>query len=144
MKKILTATLLFAGILFISSCKKDTPAATDARDKFVGTWAGTQRILIPGLGVDYSDNVSEPFTKSSSNSNQIIIDGTQTANVNGNSYTYDQFTITDTDPTLGTIVMIVNGTGTINGSNIIESGTLSTVIQGQTYNGTWSGNLVKQ
>ena len=144
MTKNAISILLILGVILFSSCKKDTPAATDARDKFVGTWSGTQRIVIPGLGIDNSSTVSEPYTKSTTNSNQIIIDGTETANVNGNSYTYNEFTITDTDPTLGTIVMIVNGTGTINGSNIVESGTLSTVIQGQTYNGTWSGNLVKQ
>lgn len=143
MKKNLFALLLLVGVV-LSSCSKDTPAVTDARDKFVGTWSGTQRIIIPDLGLDNSDNVSEVHTKSTSNSNQIIIDGSQTANVNGNSYTYNQFTVTENDPTLGTIMLIFNGNGTINGSNIIESGTLSTVIQGQTYNGTWSSNLVKQ
>ena len=143
MKKNLLFLLLVLGVTF-SSCKKDTPVVTDNRDKFVGTWNGTININIPDLLINSSENISEDYTKSSSNSNQIVIDASQTANVNGNSYTYNEFTETIDDPTYGTIVFIFNGTGTINGSNIIESGTVSTVIQGQTYNGTWSSNLVIQ
>ena len=134
--------LLVLGVAF-SSCKKDTPVV-DVRDKFVGTWNGTQNITIPDLSINSSDFYSEVYSKSTSNTNQIIINSDQTASVNGNSYTYNQFTETTTDPTYGTIVFIFNGIGTINGTNIIESGTVSTIIQGQSYNGTWSGNLVKQ
>lgn len=144
MKKNLLALLLIVGVVF-SSCKKEDPVTpTDARDKFVGTWNGTQTIVISGLGINSSDAVSETHAKSSTNANQIIIDGSLIANVNGNSYTYNQFTETITDPTLGTVVFIFNGTGTINGTNIVETGTVSTIVQGQSYNGTWSTNLVKQ
>lgn len=139
--------MLFLGSALLFSCKKDSPAATvatDQRDKFVGTWKGNQTINIPDLNVNNTDLVNEVFSKSSSSQNQIIIDGTQTANVNNNSYTYNEFTQVVNDPSLGDIVIIVNGTGTANGSNITESGVLYTVIQGVTYNGTWSSNLVKQ
>ena len=145
MKKNLLSLLLIIGVVF-SSCKKDDPVVpTDPRDKFVGTWSGTYSVVIPGLGINYSDIATVAYTKSSTNANQIIIDTDQTANVNGNSYTYNQFTETQNDPTLGTVVFIFNGVGSINGTtNITESGTVSTIIQGQTYNGTWSGNMVKQ
>ena len=143
MKKNLLSLLLVLGVLF-TSCKKDSPAVTDNRDKFVGTWNGTQRIVIPDLAVDYSQNISGEDISLSSSSNQIVIDFSKTAIVNGNSYTYNQFTETTTDPTYGDIIIIFNGTGTINGSNIVEGGTCNTIIQGQTFNGTWSGNLVKQ
>lgn len=139
--------MLFVGSALLFSCKKDSPTtttATDARDKFVGTWSGNQTVVIPDLSINSTDLVSELITKSSSSQNQIIIDGTQTANVNSNSYTYNQFTEVINDPNVGDIVLIINGTGTVNGSNIIESGVLYTIVQGVTYNGTWSSNLVKQ
>ena len=146
MKKNMLFLMLFVGSALLFSCKKDSPAsttATDPRDKFVGTWSGNVRIQFPSLTYDETSNDSHVITKSTLNSNQIIIDG-ETANVNGNSYTYVEFTQTEQDATYGTIVETYNGVGTLNGSNLIESGTVVGVVQGVSVNGTWSSNLVKQ
>lgn len=66
------------------------------------------------------------------------------ANVSGNSYTYVQFTEIQQDPTYGAVTITLNGVGTLNGSNLTESGTFTTIVQGTSLDGTWSSNLVKQ
>lgn len=148
MKKNMLFLILFAGSALLFSCKKDSPAtstATDARDKFVGTWSGSHNERVPDLSIDETSQSSFTIVKHPINSNQIIIDDTQIANVNGNSYTYVQFNITETDPSTGLdILATYNGTGTLNGTNLVESGTMSILSVGTTFNGTWSSNLVKQ
>jgi hypothetical protein len=144
MKKLFLFALCATTLMF-SSCKKDDPVtpAVDPRDKFVGSWSGNFSISIPNLSISESGQTVVSISKSGSNSSQIIVDG-NSANVNGNSYSYNQFTETINDPDLGDIVLLINGIGTLNGSNLNESGTVSTVIQGTTFNGTWSTSLVKQ
>ena len=142
MKKNLLSLLLVIGVL-LSSCKKDSPAVTDARDKFVGNYQGTFVFQYSG-DTPNSSTDTHTISKSTSNSNQIIIDGDLVANVNGNSYTYVQFTQIQQDPTYGAVTITLNGVGTLNGSNLIESGTFTTIIQGTALDGTWSSNLVKQ
>jgi uncharacterized protein YdeI (BOF family) len=124
------------------SCKKDTPVV-DARDKFVGSYQGTFQFQYSG-DTPNSSTDTHTISKSTSNSNQIIIDGDIVANVNGNSYTYVQFTEIQQDPTYGAVSITLNGVGTLNGSNLTESGTFTTIIQGTALDGTWSSNLVKQ
>lgn len=145
MKKNSLILMLLAAVMMTSSCKKEK--VVDARDQFVGSWSGNGNFTIPDLQINYSDVSAQTITKNSSNSNQInISDASEShvASVNGNSYTYSEYTATVEDPTLGTMVWIINGIGTINGSNILESGTVRTVIQGSTYYGTWTSNMVKQ
>ena len=142
MKKNLFAILLLVGVV-LTSCSKDTPAVTDARDKFVGDFQGTFQYQFTGSPSQSSTN-THTITKSSTNSNQIIIDGTQVANVNGNSYTYVQFTEVQQDPTYGAVTITFNGVGTLNGSNLNESGTISMIVQGTQLDGSWSSNMVKQ
>ena len=141
MKKNLIFLLLVLGVTF-SSCKKDTPVV-DARDKFVGSYQGTFQFQYSG-DTPNSSTDTHTISKSTSNSNQIIIDGDIVANVNGNSYTYVQFTEIQQDPTYGAVSITLNGVGTLNGSNLTESGTFTTIIQGTALDGTWSSNLVKQ
>jgi hypothetical protein len=140
MKKFFLFAFCAVALIF-TSCKKED--AVDPRDKFVGNWSGNFNFSIPELSINESTTWDSPISKSGSNSNQIIVDG-NSANVNGNSYTYNQFTISEDIPNLGVVVFLFNGIGTLNGSNLNESGTVSTVIQGTTYSGTWSTNLVKQ
>jgi hypothetical protein len=137
-------TLIFAALFFVS-CKKDDAPTTpvDARDKFVGTWIGTYRTQFPALSIDETTNDTTTIIKSTTNASQILVDDL-VANVNGNSYTYVQYTETFEDPTIGTVVYTMNGNGTLTGSNLVQSGTLSLVAQGTTYPGSWSSNLVKQ
>ncbi len=145
MKKISLFLLMSIATLMFVSCKKEsTPVTpTDARDKFVGNWSGTMHFIIPTLAVDQTSNETHSIIKSSTNSNQILVDSIP-ANINGNSFTYVQYTETYDDPTLGTVVYTLNGVGTLNGSNLTESGTLNMVAQGISYPGSWSTNMVKQ
>jgi len=43
-----------------------------------------------------------------------------------------------------TVVIEMDGSGTLNGNVITESGTVTYSFGGQTYNGTWSGTMTKQ
>lgn len=144
MKKYLTLSVILTFVLIVgSSCKKES-APVDARDKFVGTWKGTVTLKIPSLSIDQSESTTQAISKSSSTQNQIVFDGSAKASVNGNGYTYNEWTETVTDPSVGTIIFIFNGTGSISGSVITESGTVKTTILGTTYSGTWSSILNKQ
>jgi hypothetical protein len=80
MKKNLFALLLLVGVV-LSSCSKETPI--DARDKFVGDFQGTFQYQFTG-SASQSSTSTHTIIKSSTNSNQIIIDGDLVANVNGN------------------------------------------------------------
>ena len=145
MKKIsLLLSLAVASLIFVS-CKKDDAPSTpvDARDKFVGTWIGTYLTQIPSLSVADTTSDTTVIIKSTTNSNQILIDSLP-ANVNGSSYTYVQYSETFEDPTVGTVVYTLNGSGTLSGSNLVETGTLNFLVQGTSIPGTWSSNLIKQ
>lgn len=72
MKKNLLSLLLVLGVLF-TSCKKESPAV-DPRDKFVGNYQGTFIYQYSG-DTPNSSTETHSISKSSSNSNQIIIDG---------------------------------------------------------------------
>lgn len=128
-------------IFLFAACSKE--AQTDDREKFVGTWDATITVSMPSVGLNESDQYTLDISKSTENEKKIIVD-TYSANVSGSSYTYDQFTETYTDPTFGPVTFIFNGTGSISGSTINESGTLKTTIQGVQYNGTWTRTLKKK
>ena len=141
--KMFLGTLLLVS-LFIS-CKKE---ATDNRPQFVGTWNGTNSMIVSGLNSNTSNAVSITIAEGTGNSNQIILTQTgstvaRTAVVNGNSYKYDEYTGTTSLGDL-TISMKINGTGTLNGNVISESGTVTITVAGVDYPGTWSSTLNKQ
>ena len=140
-------TLLVAFMLIsIVSCKKeDTKTPIDEREKFVGTYKGNTNITIPDPDIDINETFPNTFsiTKSSTNPKQLIVDG-EIANVSGSSFTFNEFTYTEEDPDLGTVIYIFNGIGSLSGSNLVQSGTVKAIIEGITYNGTWSSNSVKQ
>jgi hypothetical protein len=143
MKKTILFSLL-AFVVLISSCKKDEE---DARNKFLGTWSGTQTVSIPSLSLYDSQTYSQIVTVSSENANRIIVtsDGViQKATVNGSSYTYDKFTQTGDDGQGNTMSIDMDGTGIINGNTINESGSVTVYYLGQQYSGTWSGILTRQ
>lgn len=139
-KNSLLGLLILISFTFLGSCSK---SETDQRDKFLGNWEGTMNIKFPALNVDETDIVSQSVSKSTSNSTQILIDGS-VATVNGNSYTYDSRSESFSDPTVGTVVAQLQGVGIINGSSITESGTIKMVVLGVTYNGSWTATLTKK
>ncbi|MGK0639731.1 hypothetical protein [Schleiferia thermophila] len=99
MKTMRLLAILCLLTLAFTQCKKDDASGADQRDKFVGTWKGTSTIVIPDLMLNQSESVTYNISKSTVNSNQIIITSPGSseqlkANVNGNVYTYDDFTYT--------------------------------------------------
>ena len=140
--------LLFSAILLVAlvaSCKKDT---TDDRAQFLGTWTGTINSIVPDLSSNTSKAETLTITAGTASSSQIILTQTGstvilTGNVSGNKYTYIEYTSIGT--TNGIAVSIKqNGTGTLNGNIITESGTLVYTIGTAVYQGTWSSSLTKQ
>ena len=139
-KLFISAFLL---ITLITSCKKEE---TDDRDKFIGTWKGTVNMTVSGLGINSSDPSTQIITKGTVNPKQIIFTEagqTSTANVNGNAYTYDEYTQTETVEGQ-TVSVKVTGNGSINGNVLTESGTIKVYLLGQEYPGSWSSTLNKQ
>lgn len=135
-------SIFLVSILFACSKKESTPP--DPRDAFVGNYKGTLNLRITSLNANQTSQItSYPISKVTSSTNQITVNGDRTATVNGNSYTLSQFSGA-VNTTAGTVVAFFNGTGTLNGSNLTESGTFTMVVQGNNINGTWSTNLVKQ
>jgi len=139
-KLFISAFLL---ITLITSCKKEE---TDDRDKFIGTWKGTVNMTVSGLGINSSDPSTQIITKGTVNPKQIIFTEagqTSTANINGNAYTYDEYTQTETVEGQ-TVSVKVTGNGSINGNVLTESGTIKVYVLGQEYPGSWSSTLNKQ
>ena len=141
-KLFLSAILL---VSLITSCKKDT---TNVRDKFLGTWTGTINLIIPALGTNGGKVEILTITAGTASASQIILTQTgstvvPTGNVSGSTYTYDEYSSTAVSNGV-TITSKFDGTGTINGNTITESGTIVYIIGTATYPGTWSSSLSKQ
>jgi hypothetical protein len=134
---------IFLSVVFISifvSCSKEK-VAVDPRDKFIGEWSGTITLTVPSANFTDTDDLTHTIKKDETNPNQIIIDNEQKAVVSGNTYTYIPFTETSTNPP-GTISF--TGTGTLSGTTLSESGTISGNISGVPITGTWSSSLTKK
>lgn len=127
-------------LFFLStSCEKEDK---DERDKFVGTWKGTFTTKIPEMDYENTQAVEYEIEKVEGTEDKLIVGG-QDAFVNGNTYTYEDFTETqNSDGT--TMTMEVTGGGSLEGSVISESGTLTINAYGEQLNGSWSSTLNKQ
>ena len=144
MKKNLLFLLLVLGVT-LSSCKKDTPVVTDARDKFVGTWNGTTNVYEAGALLG-SGPSSYSISKDANNSSRILINDAANgivncpATVNGSSYTISNYSSSD-----GSSSYVVNGTGSLNGNTIVENGSIveTDLTTGDVYNDTYTTNLSK-
>jgi len=140
MKKLFTLFLSVSVVSIFASCSKEK-IAVDPRDKFVGEWSGTITITVPAANFTDTDDLTQIIKKDETNPNQIIINDEQKAVVSGNTYTYIPFTETSTNPP-GTISF--TGTGTLSGTTLSESGTISGNISGVPITGTWSSSLTKK
>jgi len=139
--------IIICAFLLVSSTISCNKKANDERNQFIGTWTGTINSVVPGLDSNTTKAESLIITKGNKN-NQILLSQTgstiiPTANVSGNTYTYVEYTSSSTSQNI-TVSMTIDGTGTLNGNIINESGTLTYVISGQSYPGTWTSILVKQ
>jgi hypothetical protein len=147
MKNVLKATLLSLSLLILlSACKKEEEI--DPRDQFVGTWKGTQRMIVLDLQFDQSDTFTQIITKDPDYPNKIKLgfpdtDESYSAKVVGNAYTYDESSFTYNQDGY-TYTFIQNGGGSINGSVITEGGTVKINVAGQQFSGTWEATLNKQ
>jgi hypothetical protein len=142
MKNLNLLIQAFLLITLISCSKEDT----DDRDKFIGTWKGTVTMIVPGMSINSSSASTQVVSKGTTNPNQIVFteEGeSTTANVNGNGYTYDDYTQTGTIQG-ETVSIKITGNGSINGNVITESGTIKIYVLGQEFPGTWSSTLNKQ
>lgn len=141
MKKLKLIIRVFLFITIIASCKKEE---TDDRDNFIGTWKGTETSSIISGDINSSNTspVTLIITKRSDNSKQISLNRngvSTTANVNGNTYTYDLTYEYGVD-----IYWRYIGTGTRNGKVITESGTMKSSVLGYESTGSFTSNLTKQ
>lgn len=144
MQKVLLITIL-ALLAVISSCKKDE--TIDPRIAFVGTWAGSQSISITSLGLSDQADYAQTVSLSADDPKRILItsDGQiQKATVNGSTYTYDKYSYTSDDGSGNTMTIEMQGSGTISGNKIIETGTLKLYYLGAEYPGNWTGTITKQ
>jgi len=129
----------------LSSCKKDEDI--DARLAFVGTWAGTQTIAIPSLSLSESFDLSFAISLSADDNKKILLtaDGEiLKATVSGSTYTYDKYSYTSDDGNGNTMTVEMQGSGTLAGNKINESGTVRIYYLGAEFPGTWSSTLTKQ
>ncbi len=144
MKKVLFISVL-AIFTVLSSCKKDEDI--DARLAFVGTWAGTQTIAIPSLSLSESFDLSFAISLSADDNKKILLtaDGEiLKATVSGSTYTYDKYSYTSDDGNGNTMTVEMQGSGTLAGNKINESGTVRIYYLGAEFPGTWSSTLTKQ
>jgi hypothetical protein len=137
MKKLLFIALTIT-VLF-TSCKKDEEQ-TDSRAQFVGSYNSTLTIKVPALLWDQSYPHTYTFEKSADDGKLIVTDdagGIMTANVSGNTYTYDNKTIIGNEGGVA-ISVEITGSGSISGNKITELGSYNITSGGVTYPGTWS------
>lgn len=130
--------------VLLSSCKKDE-AEKDSRDQFVGTYTGTQIVIVPELEMSDSFTGTMSITKSNEASKILINDGsvTQKAYVTGSKYEYEKFSQTETVEGT-TITMELTGSGTLANGVLTESGIVTYYFLGKSFVGTWSATFTKQ
>ena len=137
--------LLVLGIsMAFVSCKKDDSSG-DARDKYVGIWTGTQRIVFPAFNLNNTYNVHYRVTKGA-NARQIMFFDLEdlatvyTATVDNSTFVFDTHVFADgSSGTLRTFEQ--SGTGQISGNIITENGTLVFKTIGTYLEGSWSQRL---
>jgi hypothetical protein len=140
MRKKHFLAILTVILLVFQACEKKEK---DPRDKFVGTWKGLYTVKIDMLNLSESDSVTVVIEKDTANPSQILIDEME-AVINGDAYTYKEVSEGDIDPVLGPIIVTLNGSGTLIGSNISETGQLKIKTATLNIAGTWSQDLKKQ
>jgi len=127
-KSALSVAILFAAIIVWSSCSKSDNGSS--RDAYVGSYRTNWSYAYNG--VSYSGTYTLTVTKSSTNSNDIIlgnIDGwgeSARATISGNSMTIPQQTILDVG---------ISGSGILNG-NVLNFSTAETETGGTQINVT--------
>jgi uncharacterized lipoprotein YehR (DUF1307 family) len=140
MKKLYSISFAVLLSLSLVSCDKDEKksdpkpsASTDPRTKFVGTYAGT---LICSQSGNIPSNIQ---IVPGPTQNELDIVGAGIGTIDGNSFTVPEKTTTQSGYTQKT-----KYSGTINGSTLSFSTTVTVSMMGTTSSNTCTGSLAKQ
>lgn len=146
MKKnlLVLCAFMIALMSLISSCSKTSDSTPDPRNQFVGKWIGTKSFTFtqhPTLNKTVADTLK--ITLATGNSTNISVESSgysETANVSGNTFTYNPYVL---DIKLGSTqyALTINGSVKISGNNLHGSGVFSASSTKGTSSGTWTDSL---
>jgi hypothetical protein len=136
---------LFIASLLLISCTKEIPP--EDHDRFIGTWYGKFKWAIPGIQLS-REVPSIEIIKKTDDPNLILFfreNESPTAKIDGNSYTYIEYTTYDTINRIE-IAMTITGMGSISDDFTViqESGEITAIANGHNCTGTWSCTRYKQ
>ena len=128
----------------ITSCSKNSDRTTDPRNQFVGKWIGTKSFTFtqyPTLNKTVADTLK--ITLAASNSTNISVESSgysETANVSGNTFTYNPYEL---DIKFGSTqyTLTINGSVNISGNKLHGSGVFSALTTKGPSTGTWTDSL---
>lgn len=143
-KLLILFTILIVLMSLISSCSKDSDKTTDPRTQFVGKWIGNKKFTFtqyPTLNKTVADTLTITLAAGSSTDISVKSSGySETANVNGNTFTYNPY---DLNIKFGSTLysLTVSGTVKISGNTLHGSGVFSVKSTKGPSSGTWSDSL---
>jgi hypothetical protein len=143
-KLLILFTSLIVLMSLITSCSKNSDKTTDPRTQFVGKWIGTKSFTFtqyPNLNKTVADTLKITLATSSSTNISVESSGySETANVSGNTFTYNPY---DLDIKLGSTqyTLTINGSVNISGNKLHGSGVFSALSTKGPSTGTWTDSL---
>ena len=142
-KLLILVTNLIVLMSLTTSCSKDSDKTTDPRTQFVGKWIGTKSFTFtqyPTLNKTVADTLKITLAGSSTNISVESSGYSETANVSGNTFTYNPY---DLDIKLGSTqyTLTINGSVKISGTNLHGSGVFSAKSTKGPSSGTWTDSL---
>jgi uncharacterized secreted protein with C-terminal beta-propeller domain len=143
-KLLILFTNLIVLMSLITSCSKNSDKTTDPRNQFVGKWIGTKSFTFtqyPTLNKTVADTLKITLAAGSSTNISVESSGySETANVSGNTFTYNPYEL---NIKLGSTqyALTINGSVKISGNNLHGSGVFSAISTKGTTTGTWTDSL---
>ena len=143
-KLLILVTNLIVLMSLTTSCSKDSDKTTDPRTQFVGKWIGTKSFTFtqyPTFNKTTADTAT--ITLAAGSSTNIAVESygySETANVSGNTFTYNPY---DLNIKLGSTqyTLTINGSVKISGTNLHGSGVFSAKSTKGPSSGTWTDSL---
>ena len=127
-----------------SAANQNSDRTTDPRNQFVGKWIGTKSFTFtqyPTLNKTVADTLKITLAAGSSTNISVESSGySETANVSGNTFTYNPYQL---NIKLGSTqyTLTINGSVKISGNNLHGSGVFSALSTKGTSTGTWTDSL---
>ena len=143
-KLLILFTNLIVLMSLITSCSKNSDRTTDPRNQFVGKWIGTKSFTFtqyPTLNKTVADTLKIALAAGSSTNISVENSGySETANVSGNTFTYNPYEL---DIKFGSTLytLTINGSVTISGNKLHGSGVFSALSTKGPSTGTWTDSL---